>query len=137
MGNIPGRFETMDESRKRLKKDGLDITANIIAKSWFVKEAKSKYFNLCSKAGKATSLEAADNALVAMKKWSGLSNLKNIKIPTFIIWGDLDKSYNFKQIDKLHKNIINSKLKILKRCSHNAHLEKPDEFNKNIFKFLK
>ena len=72
-----------------------------------------------------------------MKKWNGLYNLKNIKIPTFIIWGELDKSYNFNQVDRLHKKIIGSKIKILKKCSHNAHLEIPNEFNKNILKFLK
>ena len=137
VGDIPGRFETMDESRKKLKKNGLEITANAIAKTWFVKKSKSKYFYLCRNAGKATSLKAADNAFIAMKKWNGLYNLKNIKIPTFIIWGELDKSYNFNQVDRLHKKIIGSKIKILKKCSHNAHLEIPNEFNKNILKFLK
>ena len=35
-------------------------------------EDKSKYFYLCEEVGKQTSLEAADNALVAMKNWSGI-----------------------------------------------------------------
>ena len=33
-------------------------------------------------------------------------------------------------------NIINSNLRIVKGSSHNVHLEKPDEFNKIVKKFL-
>ena len=36
-GNIPGRFETIDQSRKKLKINGLEATANRIAKTWFIK----------------------------------------------------------------------------------------------------
>ena len=135
-GNIPGRFETMRESRDRLKEDGLTSTAYRIATTWFVEGKKSKYFYLCDEAGKATTLEAADNALNAMENWNGIKNLKNIKSPTIIIWGDKDKAYNFNQVDTLNKNISNSKIFIFKGCSHNVHLEKPKEFNKCILNFL-
>ena len=136
-GNIPGRFETIDVSREKLKTNGLDNTAYRIAKTWFIEEDKSKYFYLCEEAGKQTSLEAADNALVAMKNWSGIENLKNIKNETLIIWGDQDKAYNFNQVETLNDNIPNSNLKIIKGCSHNVHLEKPDEFNRIVSEFLK
>tara|TARA_E500000331_G_C17190452_1_gene684615 strand:+ start:292 stop:1047 length:756 start_codon:yes stop_codon:yes gene_type:complete len=137
IGEIPGRFESIDQSREKLKKTGLELTAHRISKTWFVNEEKSKYFYLCSKAGKETSLEAADNALIAMKNWNGLDNLKNIKNETLIIWGDQDKSYNFNQVDTLEKNIRNSKLKIFKGYSHNTHLETPDEFNDYVADFLR
>ena len=136
IGDIPGRFESMDESREKLKKNGLEITAYRIAKTWFIEEDKSKYFYLCVNAGKATSIKAVDNALIAMKTWNGLENLRNIKNQTLIIWGDQDKAYNFDQVDTLNKNIINSEIKIFKGCSHNVHLEKPEELNKLIFEFL-
>ena len=93
-GNMPERFETIDQSRERLKTEGLTDTAHRIAKTWFVKEDKAKHFDLCSKAGKLATLEAADAALVAMKNWDGLENLKNIKNKTLIIWGDKDRAYN-------------------------------------------
>jgi pimeloyl-ACP methyl ester carboxylesterase len=136
IGEIPGRFENMDQSREKLKENGLELTAHRIAKTWFVEEENSKYFYLCTNAGKATNLEAADNALLAMKNWNGLDNLKNIKNETLIIWGDHDKSYNFDQVDILNKNIQKSKLKIFKGCSHNTHLEKPVEFNNYLKIFL-
>ena len=136
MGNIPGRFETMDQSRKKLKINGLENTAYRIAKTWFVEEEKAKYFYLCKKSGKQTSIEAADNGLIAMKNWSGVKNLKDIKNQTLIIWGDQDKAYNFNQVETLNDNIPNSDLKVIKNCSHNVHLEKPEEFNMLVEEFL-
>ena len=136
-GNIPGRFETIDRSREKLKIDGLKDTAYRIAKTWFIEEENAKYFYLCDEAGKQTSIGAADNGLVAMKNWDGVKNLRNIKNETLIIWGDQDKAYNFNQVETLNNNIPNSDLKIIKGCSHNVHLEKPDEFNTVVEKFLK
>ena len=136
-GNIPGRFETIDQSREKLKINGLKVTAHRIAKTWFIEEDKSKYFYLCDEAGKQTSIEATDNGLLAMKNWNGIENLKNIKNETLIIWGDQDKAYNFNQVETLNNNISNSDLKIIRGCSHNVHLEKPEEFNIIVKKFLK
>ena len=135
-GNIPGRFETIDESRKQLKINGLKDTAYRIAKTWFIKEENANYFYLCEEAGKQTSIEAADNGLVAMKNWNGVKDLKNIKNETLIIWGDQDKAYNLDQVKTLNDNIPNSELKIIKGCSHNVHLEKPDKFNIVVEEFL-
>jgi len=136
-GNIPGRFETIDQSREKLKINGLEVTAYRIAKTWFIEKDNAKYFYLCKEAGMQTSVEATDNALVAMKNWNGIDNLRNIKNKTLIIWGDQDRAYNYKQVKTLKNNIPNSDLKIIEGCSHNVHLEKPNEFNEILGKFLK
>jgi len=136
-GNIPGRFETIAQTRKKLKINGLKDTAHRIAKTWFIEEDKAKYFYLCEEAGKQTSIEAADNGLIAMENWNGVKNLKNIKNETLIVWGSEDRAYNFNQVETLSDNIPDSDLKIIKGCSHNVHLEKPNEFNKAVEEFLK
>ena len=136
IGEIPGRFELIDETRRRLKEEGVEISFSRVPKKWFVKGDQDKNYHLCEKAVQNVSLETADNALIAMKNWSGIENLKNIKNETLIIWGDKDTSYNFDQVDTLNKNIKNSKLEIFKNCSHNVHLEKPDEFNNLIKDFI-
>ena len=41
--------------------------------------------------------------LVAMKNWSGIKNLQNIKNETLIVWGDQDKAYNLNQVETLKK----------------------------------
>ena len=136
IGEIPGRFETIDETRKKLKKDGIKISFSRVPQKWFVKGDKDKNYYLCENAVKNVSLETADNALIAMKNWSGIDYLKDIKNETLIIWGDKDTSYNFDQVDTLNKNIKNSKLEIFKDCSHNVHLEKSDKFNNLIKDFI-
>ena len=136
IGEMPGRFETVDQSRENLKKKGLEITATNIAKTWFIKGEDAKYFDICIEAGKQTSIEAVDNALIAFKNWNGVDTLKNIKNETLIVWGDQDKSYNLEQEQTLASNIERSKLVIFKDCAHNVHLEKPNQFNNTIKDFL-
>ncbi|MDA9697569.1 alpha/beta hydrolase [Candidatus Pelagibacter sp.] len=136
IGEIPGRFETIDETREKLKKDGTKVSFSRVPKKWFVKGDKDKNYFLCKNAVKDVSLEAADNALLAMKNWRGKEDLKNIKNETLIIWGDKDTSYNFDQVDTLKKNIKNSRLEIFKDCAHNVHLEQPDQFNNLVKKFI-
>lgn len=135
-GEMPGRFETVEQSRESLKKQGLEITAKNIAKTWFIKGEEAKYFDICIASGKQTSMETADNSLVAIKNWNGVDALKNIKNETLILWGAQDKSYNLEQIQTLENNIENSKLTIFKNCAHNVHLEQPDQFNKTVKDFL-
>ena len=53
-GEMPGRFETVDQSRENLKIKGLEVAAKEIAKTWFTKGEKAKYFNICIEAGKQT-----------------------------------------------------------------------------------
>ena len=136
IGDIPGRFESMDMTRERLQKDGLKETVNRVPQKWFVEGNKAKYFYLCENAVKNISIQSADNALIAMKNWRGYENLKNIKQDTLIIWGDKDVSYNFDQVDTLRKKIPNSKLEIFNGCGHNVHLEETQKFNEMVKNFL-
>ena len=135
-GEMPGRFETVDQSRENLKKNGLEITAKNIAKTWFVKGEEAEHFDICVEAGKQPSIETVDNAFVAFKNWDGVETLKNIKNETLIVWGNKDKSYNLDQVQTLNKNIPNSSLFIFEGCAHNVHLERPEEFNRTILNYL-
>ena len=136
IGEIPGRFETIDETRKRLKEEGAAVSFSRVPKKWFVKGDQDKNYFLCVNAVQNVSVESADNALKAMKNWTGIENLKNIKNETLIIWGDKDTAYNFEQVETLNKNITNSRLEIFKDCSHNVHLEEPRKFNDLIKGFI-
>ena len=136
VGEIPGRYETIDETRKKLKDDGITKSFTTAPKKWFVKGEHDHNYYLCKNAIENVSLETADNALIAMKTWSGIDRLKDIKNETLIVWGDKDTSFNFDQVDTLNKNIKNSRLEIFKNSSHNVHLEKPEEFNILVKNFI-
>ena len=137
IGDIPGRFESLEESIERLKKEGIKETVKRIPPKWFVEGSSAKNYYLCENAVKETTEETARNALNAMKNWRGYENLKNINNQTLIIWGDRDASYNFEQVDTLNKNIPSSRLEIFKGCCHNVHLEQPQKFNETVNNFLK
>ena len=77
-GEMPGRFETVDQSRENLKKKGLEITAKNIAKTWFIKGKDAKYFDICIEAGKQTSMETVDNALIAFQNLKIQDQILNI-----------------------------------------------------------
>ena len=136
IGDIPGRFETMDETREQLKKEGAKISFSRVPPKWFVKGNKDKNYFLCENAVTNVSEETADNALLAMKNWKGIDNLKNIENETLIIWGDKDVSYNFDQVDTLNKNIKNSRLEIFKGCCNNLNLKQQNKFNILIKNFI-
>ena len=136
IGEIPGRFESLDNSISRLKHEGIKKSVKRIPQKWFVKGKSAKYFYYCKKSVTNISKTTAINALFAMKKWNGLKNLKKINKKILIVWGDKDLSYNFIQINILKKKIPNSRLEIFKNCGHNAHLEKPKKFNILVRKFF-
>tara|TARA_Y100001970_G_C14180217_1_gene829401 strand:+ start:609 stop:1364 length:756 start_codon:yes stop_codon:yes gene_type:complete len=136
VGDIPGRFETVETSRERLKKEGIKKFIKRVPKKWFIDGDKAKNYYLCEEAVNNISEKTTDNALIAMKNWNGFENLKNIQNQTLILWGDKDISYNFDQVDALNKNIPNSEIFIFNGCCHNIHLEKSAEFNQILHNYL-
>ena len=67
------------ELAKRLKEEGAAVSFSRVPKKWFVKGDQDKNYFLCVNAVQNVSEESADNALKAMKNWTGIENLKNIK----------------------------------------------------------
>ena len=47
IGDIPGRFEPIETTREKLKKDGLKETINRVPQKWFVEGDKAKYYYFC------------------------------------------------------------------------------------------
>ncbi len=64
------------------------------------------------------------------------SCVKNIKIPTLIVWGDMDKEVPLSDANYLHQNISNSELIIYKGATHYAYLEHLEELCLEISKFI-
>lgn len=136
LGDIPGRFETLAQSRKRLHADGLAATALRISARWFVRGEKDPAHALCAELGCQASEDAALAGLNAMQSWDGRAALSCLQMPTQLIWGEHDKSYNFDQIQALWRGIRNSSLAVIPGASHAAHLEKPASFREIILSSL-
>lgn len=61
---------------------------------------------------------------------------RDMKVPTLIIWGEEDRIVKLKHGLRLHEDLTNSLLKILKKCGHNPHEERPAETFAAMEEFL-
>lgn len=66
-----------------------------------------------------------------------INDIKKIKCPTLLIWGDKDTAVPINRAYELNKLINNSKLIVYENCTHYAYLEKLDEVCSEINKFIK
>lgn len=65
-----------------------------------------------------------------------LNNLKNITVPTLIIWGQEDNLLPISGAYTAMKYLPNAKLHIFDHCGHITQIEKNEEFNKLVMDFL-
>ena len=63
--------------------------------------------------------------------------IKEINIPTLIIWGKKDKDTPYKDALYMNKNIVNSKLISLENTTHYSYLEKEIKVIEEINNFIK
>jgi pimeloyl-ACP methyl ester carboxylesterase len=136
IGEMPGRFESIEESRNRVATDGVESTARRISAKWFIGGEKGHGYETCAEIAVLASLQAAQAGLTAMETWSGVEALPNIKAQTMVLWGDQDQSYHWPLPEKLWKEIPDASLSVVAGCSHAVHLEKPHLFNAILRDFL-
>ena len=136
IGALPNRFETIEESRNRIKKIGIKKTRENIAKTWFVDYLLGDGYKLCLEEGAKATPQAALASLDAWDYWDGRGQLNDIKSDTLILWSNKDRSYDKNQQDILNQGIKDSRLEIIDGCAHNSHMEKPELFNSIIKDFL-
>jgi pimeloyl-ACP methyl ester carboxylesterase len=83
------------------------------------------------------SIEGIAGDLRAMAAREDFTNtLKDLNIPTLIVSGKNDVVIPSSESEKMHNLINNSQLHILQETSHLSNLEKSDEFNTIISKFI-
>lgn len=136
IGVMPGRFESIEESKQRLIDDGIESTARRISAKWFVDGENSHAYEGCADIAVHASTQAAVAGLTAMASWSGKDLLTEIASPTLVLWGDQDQSYQWPMPEALWKEIPNASLSVLSGCSHAVHLEKPELFNAILLDYL-
>jgi pimeloyl-ACP methyl ester carboxylesterase len=73
----------------------------------------------------------------ACDKFNVMSRLNEIKLPALIMCGLEDQLTPVKYSEYLKNNIPNSRLEIIADASHMVMLERPEEFNERLEKFIK
>jgi len=136
VGTIPGRFESIQESRQLLQEQGVYKSARRIAAKWFVQRGNAPAYEACANIATQTSLQAALAGLSAMQAWNGRQNLPNITSKTMVLWGENDTTYLWPLQDELCQGISTARLHVFVECAHAVHLEKQDLFNNTVLEFL-
>lgn len=136
VGLLPGRFESIAESSRRVVADGVEATGRRISATWFVDYERAPNYPVCAELAVLASEQAALAGLAAMEKWSGEAALANIASPTLVLWGDCDRTYLWSQPQQLWQGIPGARLAVIPGCAHAVHLEKPRLFNAILEDFL-
>lgn len=136
VGLMPGRFEGIDDSKQRVRQEGVRTTARRIAATWFLDGAAAEGYRLAAAIAERASQQAALAGLSAMEAWSGRAALPHIGSRALVIWGDQDRSYPWSQPEELWRGIPGAQLAVVPGCAHAVHLEKPELFNALLKDFL-
>ncbi|MCP4932973.1 MAG: alpha/beta hydrolase [bacterium] len=137
VGILPGRFETIEESKHRALIDGPKATTRRISATWFLHRSAAVAYEHCATIAEHASIQAICAGLDAMQSWSAVERLPNIESPTLVLWGDNDRTYSWPQIEQLWRTIPNAALAVVPDCAHAVHFEKPTIFNALLDDFLK
>jgi pimeloyl-ACP methyl ester carboxylesterase len=136
IGVLPGRFETIAQSKQRATDEGPDKTARRIAATWFLEREAAMGYEDCAAIAAQTKLGAMHAGLDAMQSWSGEEALNQIGQKTLILWGDQDRTYPWAQTQRLWDGVANASLAVVPGCAHAVHAEKPDLFQRLLADFL-
>lgn len=88
-------------------------------------------------------LNAADahhSVLISARNWDANRIEEDaylINQPTLIVWGEEDQIVKLSDGEKLHREILNSRLVVLKDCGHVPQEEKPERFVELVSEFCR
>lgn len=131
------RFEPPEVTQKRLQDGDLDGVAEDTTAAWFVEGRESPLYEFCLQCGRGIT---TDVALAAAKAASEFNfeeqEVALINLPTLVIGGDRERSFEPREMLDLASKITNAEFCMIPGTSHCAHLEKPELFNQIVAKFL-
>ncbi|MGB7242856.1 MAG: alpha/beta hydrolase, partial [Sulfitobacter sp.] len=136
IGVLPGRFETIAQSKARAISDGANTTARRIAGTWFLQGEAAPGYEACANIAEQAGVDAMLAGLDAMEAWNGTAALKNLTAETLVLWGDRDRTYAWEQPQLLWTEIEQASLGVVPGCAHAVHLERALIFNAILRDFL-
>jgi 2-hydroxy-6-oxonona-2,4-dienedioate hydrolase len=135
-GNLPKRFESVDDTINRIQSDGIEATAKRIAATWFVEGTRAPMYDFCVAAAGKPDQAAAVKAMKNLPAWDVTDRLAELKMPVFVICGDRDRSYGLEDTLAMARCIAASQFCVIPNCAHATHLEAPEVFTDLLATFL-
>ncbi len=97
------------------------------------KELVDECFETVNDRGKALRILAMAKSAI---RHNMSKELKNIDLPSCLIWGKNDKITPEEVADEFHALLPNSELHFIDKCGHAPMMEQPEEFNQILDDFL-
>lgn len=94
------------------------------------------YYNTLVDEGMKVPVRVFQAALTGMVGADLSKDIRKIKVPTIIFWGDKDGVCMRKDQDEFLMNIKGSKLLVYKETGHALHWEQPERFAKDLVEFV-
>ena len=135
-GDLRGRFETFEETAQRTKVEGVEALAKRVTATWFADLDAAPMYDFCLNAGRGASEAAVMGALTAFQTFDVTSRLPELSVPTLVIAGDRDRSYNLEGLTQLAGGIQDAALNVIAGGAHCVHLEEIEQFNRALSVFL-
>src|SRR5262245_10473534 len=66
-----------------------------------------------------------------------LRQLKKVKVPTLVVWGEMDEIIPMEKSDALTSVLEDAKRVIIKGAGHPCYLDRPEEFHRELLSFLR
>ncbi len=104
-------------------------------KATLAKPIDSAYFNLLVDESMKIPVTALKAAFKGLMDVDYVDQLKNIKVPVLILWGDADSFFQRDGQELLRKNISHAKYITYKRAGHALHWEEPARVARDILMF--
>ncbi len=135
-GDLPERYESYEESIRRIDVDGIVPTAARIATTWTNAGADHPLYEFMRGCGVNSDQEGAKQLVRAMASFNVRDRLGEVTAKTLIICGDMDRTTHPRHSIEMWENIPNAQLCILPNSAHAAHAEMPGIFNQIVSRFL-
>jgi pimeloyl-ACP methyl ester carboxylesterase len=87
--------------------------------------------------GKAYALRETVKAVDPEAYADIAKSYRRLALPVLIVWGAEDRNVRFSLGQRLHGDIPHSRLKVLEKCGHNPHEERPGETSAAMLDFLR
>ena len=106
-------------------------------KSTLSKPIDPDYYNLLVAEGMKMPAAAFKSAFAGMMRADFRDELKKIKVPVLIFWGDKDNMCSLRDEEQLLKGIANAKFMIYENTGHALHWEEPARFANDLSSFIR
>lgn len=134
----PGRVAMRDRA-EAARRNGMAAVLETTIKRWFTAETELHRPDIIDRVSKTL---LADDPQVHAAMWDMIaeldlvSDLHRIACPTLILVGEFDPSSPPAAARVLRENIRGAEMHVIANASHMAPLEKPDEINAHLIRFL-